>query len=182
MAIPTEKKLRPPSNAGAEIFIPKTEKSSEPVEESALPPATEIIETEKAVEAETPAEKKQPRGAMERAIERLTPGKKSKKIPMIPRTKDDLTISVERIMQENLESAYAALSPVEQQEFKIKGEATALEIRNLLERTSVKIKKIFLLIFRWLSFLPGVNRFYLEQEAKIKADKILSLKYFVKKE
>jgi len=28
----------------------------------------------------------------------------------------------------------------------------------------------------WLKILPGVNKFFLEQEAKIKTDKILALK------
>jgi hypothetical protein len=37
----------------------------------------------------------------------------------------------------------------------------------------VSTKKIFVLIRAWLKIIPGVNRFFLEQEAKIKTDKIL---------
>jgi hypothetical protein len=35
------------------------------------------------------------------------------------------------------------------------------------------VKKILALIRDWLKLIPGVNRFFLEQEAKIKTDKIL---------
>ncbi len=72
--------------------------------------------------------------------------------------------------------AFRELTPIQKQKFKIKGEETAWEIRKLLKATHVKIKKIFRLILEWLKMLPGVNRFFLEQEAKIKTDKIITLK------
>ena len=59
------------------------------------------------------------------------------------------------------------------QEFKIKGEETAGKIRELLKSTHIKVKKIFRLIYEWLRLLPGVNKFFLEQEAKIKTDNIV---------
>jgi hypothetical protein len=31
-------------------------------------------------------------------------------------------------------------------------------------------------IKRWLSIIPGINKFFLEQDAKIKAEKIIKLK------
>ena len=40
----------------------------------------------------------------------------------------------------------------------------------------MKIKKIFELLLQWLKLLPGVNKFFLEQEAKIKVDQIMSLR------
>lgn len=98
---------------------------------------------------------------------------KQKKIPQV---RDELTVKVEKIMEEGLADAFKELNPIERQEFKIKGEETALQIRELLKATHVKIKKIFKLLFSWLKMLPGINRFYLEQEAKIKTDKIASLK------
>ncbi|MFA5211130.1 MAG: hypothetical protein WC414_01325 [Patescibacteria group bacterium] len=100
---------------------------------------------------------------------------KNKKIE-IPQIKDELTVRIEKVMEEGMEDAFQELSPLEQQEFKIKGEETAWKIRQLLKKTHIKIKEIFKLLFAWLRMLPGVNKFFLEQEAKIKADKIFSLR------
>lgn len=101
---------------------------------------------------------------------------KKKHVKPLPQIKDQVTVQIEHIMEEGLKDAYLELTPVEQQEFKIKGEETALQIRELLKRGRVKIKQIFKLLIEWLIMLPGVNKFFAEQEAKIKADKILELK------
>lgn len=100
----------------------------------------------------------------------------AKKRPTMPQVRDELTVKIEKILEDGLNDPYQRLSPIAKQEFKIKGEQTALKIRDLLKSTHVKIKKILKLILEWLRILPGVNRFFLEQEAKIKADKILALK------
>ena len=100
---------------------------------------------------------------------------KKQKPTTIPQIRDEVTVKVEKIMEEGMADAFKELNPIERQEFKIKGEETALQIRELLKATHIKIKKIFRLLFEWLKMLPGINRFYLEQEAKIKADKIISL-------
>ncbi len=99
-----------------------------------------------------------------------------KKPPAIPTYKDEETLKIEKIMENDLKDIFLTLSPIAQQEFKIKGEETAIKIRELLRSTHVKVKKIFELIVEWLKFLPGINKFFLEQEAKIKTDKILQLK------
>lgn len=104
--------------------------------------------------------------------------KQKQKNTNIPLVKDELNIRIEKIMEEGLEEAFKELSPIEQQEFKIKGEETAWKIRQALKKTHVKIKEIFKLLFSWLKLLPGINKFFLEQEAKIKADKIFSLRKF----
>jgi len=83
---------------------------------------------------------------------------------------------VEKILEENLEEIYINLSPAKQAEFRAKGEETARAINAILEKAKFKIKDIISLIKKWLSVIPGVNKFFLDQEAKIKADKILSLK------
>ncbi|EKE07118.1 MAG: hypothetical protein ACD_18C00179G0002 [uncultured bacterium] len=101
-----------------------------------------------------------------------------KKNTQIPIVKDEITLRIEKVMEDGLEDAYKELTPLQQQEFKIKGEQTAWKIRQVLKKTHVKIKEIFKLLFEWLKFLPGINKFFLEQEAKIKADKIISLNKF----
>lgn len=89
---------------------------------------------------------------------------------------DQLTARIELIMEDGLAEVYKALTPVQQQEFKLKGEHTARALHAQLSKTKLKIREIFKLIFDWLKVLPGVNHFFLEQEAKIKADKIIALK------
>ncbi|PIT86178.1 MAG: hypothetical protein COU33_04585 [Candidatus Magasanikbacteria bacterium CG10_big_fil_rev_8_21_14_0_10_43_6] len=137
-----------------------------------------VTETEAQFEA-APKKEEEETGALDRAIELLT-GKlrkqKKKKPTHIPQVRDALTVEVEQLLSEGLDDVYKELTPIQQQEFKIKGEKTALEIRQLLKGTHVRVKKIFFLIVEWLKLLPGLNRFFLEQEAKIKADKIFALK------
>ncbi len=109
--------------------------------------------------------------------EKKTLFKKPRLIPAtLPKLRDATAIRVEKILEEGLREAYEKMSPVAKQEFKIKGEETAEKIGQLLKKTHVQVKKIFALIFDWLKMIPGVNYFFLEQEAKIKADRILALK------
>lgn len=63
-----------------------------------------------------------------------------------------------------------------QAKFKQAGEETAGKISILLQTAKVQVKKIVELIVAWLRIIPGVNSYYLEQEAKIKADKILTMR------
>ncbi len=89
---------------------------------------------------------------------------------------DPVTFQIEKIMEQGIGEAYQELTPIQKQQFKIKGEQTAKQIKQLLQTTHVKVKKIFRLLLDWLKLLPGINRFFLMQEAKIKTDQILSLK------
>jgi len=106
--------------------------------------------------------------------------KKKKKGGLIPQVRDELTVEIEHVMEEGLKDAFTELTPVQAQEFKIKGEQIALQIRQLLRGTKIKVKRIVKLLVEWLKLLPGVNKFFLEQEAKIKADKIVALKNYFK--
>ena len=103
------------------------------------------------------------------------PGKRRPKPTAIPQVRDEITVKIEKIMEDGVGDAYNRLSPIAKEEFKLKGEETARSIRVLLQATHVKVKKIFQLILEWLRLLPGINRFFLEQEAKIKTDRIISL-------
>jgi len=102
--------------------------------------------------------------------------KTTKKPKNISTAKDPITLDIEKVMEQDLADAYKELTPTQKQAFKIKGEETAWEIRTLLKSTHIKVKNIFRLILEWLKMLPGINRFFLEQEAKIKTDKIIALK------
>lgn len=83
---------------------------------------------------------------------------------------------IDKILATGLNEIFLKMSPQEQAVFKKTGEETVAKINVLLSETKVKVRKIIELIKKWLKLIPGVNRFFLEQEAKIKADKIVNLK------
>ena len=96
-----------------------------------------------------------------------------------PLTSDGLVVDakfkkIEAILEEDLGDIYFSLSPQKQQEFKAKGEETTIKIIGLLAKPKIQIKKIISLIRDWLKIIPGINVFFLEQEVKIKADKIIN--------
>ncbi|MEK7624895.1 MAG: hypothetical protein AAB467_00930 [Patescibacteria group bacterium] len=116
-------------------------------------------------------------GERKNAAEEVLP-KKSFRRPIAaprPALSDPLAQKIEKILEENVGDAYSRLSPIAKQEFKLRGEITAQKISELLLTTHIKVKKIFQLILEWLKLLPGVNHFFLEQEAKIKTDQIIAL-------
>lgn len=83
---------------------------------------------------------------------------------------------IEKVLEEDLGEIYNNLTPREQKAFKVKGEETARSIFQLVyHQTRIRVKKIVKLIRNWLKAVPGINKFFLEQEAKIKADRIVSL-------
>lgn len=166
--------------------IPPSTGAEKPIsQQEQVPEQQPVIETQKPVEripeiAPEQAEKTlkiESEHFLDEAIGSLKEKLRSKKkvIKPIPQMRDAVTIQIEHIMEDGLKDAFKELTPVQQQEFKIKGEETAFQIRELLKKGKVKIKVIFKLLIAWLIMLPGVNRFFVEQEAKIKADKIISL-------
>jgi len=94
----------------------------------------------------------------------------------IRKEKEERQKKIEEIMAEDLEDVYIGMSPAEQREFRQKGEETAKEINSLMDKAKFKIRKVVNLIKKWLSIIPGINQFFLEQEAKIKTDEIVKLK------
>lgn len=89
---------------------------------------------------------------------------------------DVMVKNIESTMAEGLEDAYKEMDPVLQQRFKQTGEETANAISKLLQQSKIQVKKIVTLLLRWLRLIPQVNPYYLEQQAKIKADAIVALK------
>ena len=83
---------------------------------------------------------------------------------------------IENILEANLEDLYINMPREKQIEFKKKGEETANKIVVLLKEVKIQVKKILNLIIEWLSIIPGINKVFIKQEAKIKTDKIISAK------
>jgi len=84
--------------------------------------------------------------------------------------------AIDEILEEGLEDIYLNLPKETQKEFKAKGEETTIKINSLLSETKIKVKKIVQAIVEWLKLVPGINKFFVKQTAKIKTDKILAAK------
>ena len=121
-------------------------------------------------------EKKQAEKKLQEAVEQAPLGVSTKSTDQTQKpTKDKVYQKVESILEEDLEDMYHQLPLEKQSEFKAKGEETTGKIQEMVKSTHVKARKIVHWIKSWLKMIPGVNKFFLEQEAKIKTDKILDL-------
>lgn len=89
--------------------------------------------------------------------------------------KSGALVKIEKILEEDLESFYFSMPPDKQLAFKEKGEETASKIEKMVEAGKAVARKILKLIRAWLKIIPGVNKFFLEQEAKIKTDKVMAM-------
>ncbi|MFA6410233.1 MAG: hypothetical protein WCW26_01500 [Candidatus Buchananbacteria bacterium] len=98
--------------------------------------------------------------------------------PLVPVVlpKSETLVKIEKILEEDLQDAYFKMEPKVQEKFKTEGEKTAAKIEKIMQQTKIKAKDIFKLIFQWLKIIPGVNKFFIKQEAKIKTDKIIKIK------
>lgn len=83
---------------------------------------------------------------------------------------------IEDIMASDLKDVFLKMSPDKRAKFKLVGEETAVKINELLDKTKVKVRKIIRLLRKWLTMIPGANKYFLEQKVKIKADEIIALK------
>ncbi|MDD5527563.1 MAG: hypothetical protein PHO56_01130 [Patescibacteria group bacterium] len=143
------------------------------------------IEAPKKIETEAGALNERPEFGVEKtekpaekAIERpgaavITP---ARPIKSVISEYEEREKQIENFLARDLEEIYLGLPLEKQAEFRREGEETAKKINKLLEKTKINIGKIVDLIRKWLARLPGVNKFFLEQEAKIKADEIIKLK------
>ncbi|MCW1892439.1 MAG: hypothetical protein KIH65_004345 [Candidatus Uhrbacteria bacterium] len=89
--------------------------------------------------------------------------------------KDPVVIEVEKILEDGIGPFYAAMPQEAKDEFKKKGEAVAQEVSDMVRTFHVRFRRLISLITSWLKTIPGVNKYFLEQEAKIKADRIVQL-------
>lgn len=83
---------------------------------------------------------------------------------------------IDMILSDGLNDVFLSMTPKQQKKFQEEGIKTVNKINKLLSQTKIKVKRIIDLIRRWLKNIPKVNKYFLEQEAKIKTDKILNLK------
>jgi len=135
---------------------------------------------EKITSPETKAERLS--GASEKAPEILKAGeavaatKPHPVTPVVLSYQEQRAQAIDAILAEGLHEIYLKMDVKSQSEFKKRGEETVRKINALLDKTKVQANKIINLIRAWLKLIPGINHFFLEQEAKIKTDKIIRIK------
>lgn len=91
--------------------------------------------------------------------------------PITPRQE-----AIDDILEDGLTDIYLSLSPEKQQELQKVGAQTVRQIDVLLDHVKSQWRKIMSLVRNFLSIIPGLNKFFLEQEVKIKTDRIIALK------
>ncbi|MCX6714701.1 MAG: hypothetical protein NTX72_02715 [Candidatus Uhrbacteria bacterium] len=146
--------------------------SEQPVTPEVLP-VVEVVEKEKGVEESRSQEVEKQIEQQPTVVEQPLPPPPPAPVPIAKVAKDRLTQEIEEVMEEDLKELYMAMPKEKQAAFRAKGEETLSAVRTLLHAAHVNVKKIFQLIRDWLKMIPGVNRYFLEQEAKIKTDKII---------
>ena len=94
-------------------------------------------------------------------------------LPTLPKTPE--LQAVESLLAEDLDEMYAGLPREQQRAFKLKGEEVAGKITRVISGARAHARDILKWIREWLRMIPGVNKYFLEQESKIKTDKIVAL-------
>lgn len=150
-----------PNEAAAEEFKPKPEV---PASASEAPERGAGFEAPPAPPAARPEAAPSARPAAEPVVS-----------PAARPPKDPAVRAVESILEEDLADAYAALPPAAKKKFREEGERVTREIVGMVASLKITARKVLGLIRGWLRLIPGVNRFFLEQEAKIKTDKVMRL-------
>jgi hypothetical protein len=95
--------------------------------------------------------------------------------PVPVSSRDEVTIEVEKILEEGMGPFFQSLPPEARPVFKQKGEEASVRISDMIRTLKVSVKKVTELILAWLRTIPGVNKYFLAQEAKIKTDRIMEL-------
>ena len=80
---------------------------------------------------------------------------------------------VESLLSEGLKELYMSLPEARRAAFKQTGEMVANKITDMVMFGKTKVKEIWKLIGEWLRVVPGINKYFLEQEIKIKTDRIM---------
>ncbi|MBU4421722.1 hypothetical protein L6259_00095 [Candidatus Parcubacteria bacterium] len=89
---------------------------------------------------------------------------------------DEELIEIKSILSDDVSELYKQMSSLRRQIFRKRGEDIAIKIKIIMQKTCVKAADIFELIKNWLKMIPHLSSYFLEQEAKIKTDKILGMR------
>ena len=94
-------------------------------------------------------------------------------VPVVP--DDEVIVEVEKILEDGLGDYVESMPEEARKRFLTKGRDVSIQIAVMVRGLKVELHRTILLIRDWLLTIPGVNRYFLEQEAKIKTDNIVAL-------
>lgn len=106
------------------------------------------------------------------AQQAISPAPAAEKTP----DRDEELVMIENILSENIAEIYRELSETKKMAFRQRGEDVAKKIKGLMKQAKIAVHEVLALIKEWLKMLPHISNYFLEQEAKIKTDKILQMK------
>ncbi|MEK9151917.1 MAG: hypothetical protein AAB692_00970 [Patescibacteria group bacterium] len=135
------------------------------------PPAPETEPNAEFLEAETSPEEAPEAETQAEQAAQPAPASPAPKVP----PKDESLVKVEKILEENLKDVFFTMTPAVRKNFKAAGEKLAVELRGYVEKAKANAKKVLAMIRKWLLMIPRVSRYFLDQEAKIKTDKVMRL-------
>lgn len=88
---------------------------------------------------------------------------------------DKVAEDVQQILEDGLEEAIITMPEDAKQRFLEKGKQIGTIVSDMVRRYKVEVKRVLNMLKEWLTAIPGINKFFLEKEAKIKTDRILEL-------
>ncbi|EKD76050.1 MAG: hypothetical protein ACD_43C00240G0002 [uncultured bacterium] len=150
--------------ATTQVEAPKPPEVKKPVEN--LPPKEQAFEQYKDVNDEKPDESPY-------VVRQATRKAKTDQVMTDDVGKSPMQVEIENIMANGLEEAYQTMDAKQQEAFRKKGEEVAHEIETLTTRLKLTARRVIHLIHKWLKMIPGINKFFLEQETKLKTDDVM---------
>jgi len=141
------------------------------------------LERESKVETEAGQEADLKRKAEQPATHETDYGRATAPVPVLhtsePQQLGDVKtqelMQIETILSEHIDTLYQSLPEAQRPLFKEKGEEAAQKIDSILRGAKIKARQIVSIIISWLSIIPGINKFFIEQQAEIKTNKLLAL-------
>lgn len=147
-------------------------------------PIAPTPEVQKQVEQQQPAPAEQ-----QRPVEVPRPGASAQTqtqaapapAPQAVQPKTPVRQNIESVLSSGLTEVYQGMTPEEQQQFRVAGEEAASTIEQLMTGFKATARVVLDVIRNWLMMIPRVNKYFLEQESKIKTDQIIVLQRKLKK-
>ncbi len=109
------------------------------------------------------------------AVTTQTQGQAQSAPAAAPVVKDEVTTEVEKILEDGLGEYIPDMPDEARDRFIQKGGEVAGQLSVMVRTLNVQVTIVIELIKEWLLTIPGVNRYFIEQESKIKTDRIIAL-------
>jgi hypothetical protein len=153
-----------------------------PTAEVPAPPAEKVVEIKPEVQAELPAEQPAETPTPKKsATTTIAPAATPAVAPAPVAEKTEVRRQIESILQGGLTDMYMQMQPAERAAFSKSANETASKLELLVSQFKANAREVLAIIRAWLTKIPRVNKYFLEQSSKIKTDEILEVQRQAKK-